>query len=241
MNFADSFNDFYNSLSSDSLFFFWIIIFLLIFLLFLSIVLIVKNRKLLKLIRENRTNISDEVNNNLVLDKEEIAASEKPKVLEKENDIKVNEIKEDKKEKEEVQENSNIEKAYKKNVLREMSTRTQTSPIHIERKEDKETFSNYIDNSDTVLSDDNISPLKDIEDNYEFNENMAFTSDIIKKMEEEIKPSNIELTDYEKKQEEEAIISYDELLKVKDRIYNITEDEETDEFIDELKSFRLDL
>ena len=49
------------------------------------------------------------------------------------------------------------------------------------------------------------------------------------------------LTDYEKKQEEEAIISDDELSKVKDKIYNITEDEETDEFIDELKSFRLDL
>ena len=52
---------------------------------------------------------------------------------------------------------------------------------------------------------------------------------------------NVELTEYEKKQEEEAIISYDELLKVKDKIYNLTEDEETDEFIDELKSFRLDL
>ncbi len=44
-----------------------------------------------------------------------------------------------------------------------------------------------------------------------------------------------------KKQEEEAIISYDELMKVKDKIYNITDDEETDEFIDELKNFRLDL
>ena len=49
------------------------------------------------------------------------------------------------------------------------------------------------------------------------------------------------LTDYERKQEEEAIISYDELLKVKDKIYNITDDEETDEFIDELKNFRIDL
>ena len=63
----------------------------------------------------------------------------------------------------------------------------------------------------------------------------------VEKMEEETKPSNIELTDYEKKQEEEAIISYDELMKVKDKIYNITDDEETDEFIDELKNFRLDL
>ena len=64
---------------------------------------------------------------------------------------------------------------------------------------------------------------------------------ILKKIPKKPKPSNIELTDYEKKQEEEAIISYDELLKVKDKIYNITEDEETDDFIDELKSFRLDL
>ena len=30
-------------------------------------------------------------------------------------------------------------------------------------------------------------------------------------------------------------------VKVKDKIYNITDDEETDEFIDELKNFRLDL
>ena len=49
------------------------------------------------------------------------------------------------------------------------------------------------------------------------------------------------ITEFEKKQEEEAIISYDELLKVKDKIYNITEDEDTDEFIDQLKNFRLDL
>ena len=30
-------------------------------------------------------------------------------------------------------------------------------------------------------------------------------------------------------------------MKVKDKIYNITDEEETDEFIDELKNFRLDL
>ena len=54
-----------------------------------------------------------------------------------------------------------------------------------------------------------------------------------------IKP--IDFTPYEKEEEEKAIISYDELMKVKDKIYNITDDEETDEFIDELKNFRLDL
>ena len=91
------------------------------------------------------------------------------------------------------------------------------------------------------MREEAVSPLEMMEDTFEVNENMKFASEIVERMEEEIKPSNIELTDYEKKQEEEAIISYDELLKVKDKIYNITEDEETDEFIDELKSFRLDL
>ena len=92
-----------------------------------------------------------------------------------------------------------------------------------------------------TYEDPNISPLEEMEDAYEVNDNMKFANEIVEKMEEETKPSNIELTDYEKKQEEEAIISYDELMKVKDKIYNITDDEETDEFIDELKNFRLDL
>ena len=41
---------------------------------------------------------------------------------------------------------------------------------------------------------------------------------------------------------EEAIISYQELLNSnKDRLYNITEEEETVDFINELKSFRSSL
>ena len=46
---------------------------------------------------------------------------------------------------------------------------------------------------------------------------------------------------YEKRQEEEAIISYQELIKAKDRIYKISDDEEIDTFIDELKEFRTNL
>ena len=135
---------------------------------------------------------------------------------------------------------------YTKNVLREK--RVQTSPIHIDRelssreelpKEDYHTNEDILKGID--LHEDALSPLETMEDAYEVNDNMKFASDIVERMEEEIKPSNIELTDYERKQEEEAIISYDELLKVKDKIYNITDDEETDEFIDELKNFRIDL
>ena len=124
-----------------------------------------------------------------------------------------------------------------------------TSPINIVKSEEyikKEDLSNFdfnkYDNGlGMQVESSDVSPLEEMEDYYEVNDNMKFASEIVERMNEEISPSNIELTEFEKKQEEEAIISYDELLKVKDKIYNITDDEETDEFIDELKSFRIDL
>lgn len=86
-----------------------------------------------------------------------------------------------------------------------------------------------------VTQDETKDAIK--EDNY--NE----IEEISKKLEEELKPQTIELTDYEKKQEAEAIISYQELLEAKSK-NNITEDDEdfdTEKFIDELKNFRTDL
>lgn len=78
--------------------------------------------------------------------------------------------------------------------------------------------------------------------------------------------NDINRTEYELKQEEDAIISYEELMKKKDsikivdeeeavisidelmnlknkqeKLYNLTEDEENDQFIKELKNFRKDL
>lgn len=236
----NSFSDFYNNLSSNGLFFFWIIIFLFVFVVFLVIVLLCKNRKLSKFLKEknileNDNNILDTPIN---LDKNEV----KKEFIE---EIEVKEKLEDKKEeiKDEISKEINrksINGLYKKNVLRD--TRRQTSPISIdtnlsnEKYHDNEIDANGIDYNENILS-----PLETMDDIYEVNDSMRFASDIVEQMEEEIKPSNIELTDYEKKQEEEAIISYDELLKIKDRIYNITDDEETDEFIDELKNFRIDL
>lgn len=235
MNLLSSFNDFYGNLSSFGLFFFWIVIFLFVFLIVLSIVLVMKNKKLSKLLEEE--SVSDDVSIDIVEESDK-----------EEEIVKIEDIKEEVKEEIKVEESTKMQDVgpYKKNVLREMSSRMQTSPINIERKENnnityvKESLLDE-DFSGLDLRDDSLSPLETMEDNYEINDNMKFASEIVERMEEEIKPSNIELTDYEKKQEEEAIISYDELLKVKDKIYNITEDEETEEFIDELKSFRLDL
>lgn len=68
-------------------------------------------------------------------------------------------------------------------------------------------------------------------------DNQDYLKEISKKMADELKPQTIELTDYEKDQEENAIISYQELLNVKDKI-NILNDDETVDFIEELKKLR---
>lgn len=261
MNLLSSFNDFYNDLSSDGLFFFWIIVFLFCFLIFLSIVLILKNKKLIKLLNEenNLDNDGIDFDDTPIVQEEAMIEKVEEQIsqVEELNSVEIEEVVKDDASnlnKQEVVEEVKKEKIveengpYKKNVLREINARMQTSPISIS-KEDV-IYNNY-DISEveeenygfdkSYLREESVSPLEMMEDTFEVNDNMKFASEIVERMEEEIKPSNIELTDYEKKQEEEAIISYDELLKVKDKIYNITEDEETDEFIDELKSFRLDL
>ena len=203
----NSFNDFYNNLSSNGLFFFWIVVFLFVFVIFLLVVLLLKNRKLSKYLKEN--NIKEELND---------THEDTPLIL--------SEAKEEPKE-----------------IVKELPKQEIIEPKELEKveevKEVKEEIKDILKCID--LHEDALSPLETMEDAYEVNDNMKFASDIVERMEEEIKPSNIELTDYERKQEEEAIISYDELLKVKDKIYNITDDEETDEFIDELKNFRIDL
>ena len=256
----NSFNNFYNNLSSDSLFFFWIIIFLFIFLVVISIILINKNKKLVKILKEEQEKVEDnkEINNNILKQQQlEVPVETKEVPIEEpvfnKEEEKIPVVKEEiKEEQEEVKEEKTKENnLYQKNVLREISSKQPVSPIHIEKKEEyiaRENLDNFDFNSvnydnglGMTYEDPNISPLEEMEDAYEVNDNMKFASEIVEKMEEETKPSNIELTDYEKKQEEEAIISYDELMKVKDKIYNITDDEETDEFIDELKNFRLDL
>lgn len=245
---------FYNNLTESGIFFFWIVVFLVVFLIILAIILLKKNKKLKELINNNDNSsinvfpITEEVNNNITtIEKQEevIEEKEEPETIE----IKVEEEPVKEVIKEEVKVENTTTGPYQRNVLREMSRKMPTSPIHIEKTDIDEdtsiyTVSNEDDDYDIdemYLREDSVSPLEEMEDSYEINDNMRFANDIVSRMEEEIKPSNIELTDYEKKEEEEAIISYDELQKVKDKIYNITEDEETDEFIDELKNFRLDL
>ena len=96
--------------------------------------------------------------------------------------------------------------------------------------------------------------------------NEQYLEEVSRKLSEAEIPEEIPRTEYEKKQEEDAIISYKELMEKKDsietvdeedavisideliqrkkeedKLYNITENEETDDFINELKKFRSDL
>lgn len=134
-------------------------------------------------------------------------------------------------------------RAYHKNVFREMNSRNQTSPIGI-------VYDNHINEIDEYKES-----LNDKNDNYLENVYSSLSNATV--------PDKIALTDYEKRQEENAVISYSELLKKKDsinfdheedavisysellnkenKLYNIREEEEDKEFLSELKKFRRDL
>lgn len=161
---------------------------------------------------------------------------------------------------------------YQKNILREISS-SQTSPIgiiktennksvdEIKAKELYNSLNNTKNNKETLsISNDNESKLdkKQID-------KQKYIRDVSKKLAEANNRNDIDRTEYEIKQEEEAIISYDELMQKKDEIkiideeeavisidelmqkkqkeklYNLVDEEENDKFIDELKDFRRDL
>ncbi len=174
---------------------------------------------------------------------------------------------------------------YQRNVLREISS-NQTSPIGITRKEynqqreilnreRNETINSIEKIEESLPSETYKNNYREEMDNskkminklYELEQkNNDYLKEVSKKLEETAKKNEIERTAYEIKQEEDAIISYDELMRKKDslkmeddedaiisieelrrqklekeRIYNITKEEENDEFISELKEFRSDL
>lgn len=65
-----------------------------------------------------------------------------------------------------------------------------------------------------------------------------YLKDVSYQMAKELQPQTIELTDYEKDQEEHAVISYQELLALKDGIQVQNDEEDTIRFIDDLKKFK---
>lgn len=142
---------------------------------------------------------------------------------------------------------------YQRNVLRERYS-NQTSPIGIIKREDS--YQRNLNNArelHNVLNEEQPSSRKYLEE-------------VSQKLSEATDLNDIDRTAYEIEQEEEAIISYQELMNKKDQIkiideedavisidelmrrkrqeeklYNITKEEENNTFIDELKQFRHDL
>lgn len=221
-----------NKLNTIDIIIISIITFIFIFLIFLSSTLLKKNKQLRKelasttLFKEEENQeelIVKEKINNII--KEDQLDEEKEKHYEEdtisiEQEEEINEILKD------IPETAESG-PYTKNVLKNLYASGQTSPVNIGK------------NSVDVPKIKVTSYVKQTEKKETTNQ--EFIENISKRMEEELQPQTIELTDYEKRQEEEAIISYQELLKVKDKLYKITDDEEIDTFIDELKEFRTDL
>lgn len=198
-----------------------LVVFILIFLFCLSSSLMKKNKELkdrLDKIENDKSMDNDIIKKEINLDKEDkdiIEVSDEGIVKDDINEI-LKDIP-----------NLNEAKPYTKNVLKSFNVSGQTSPVNIGKSTvdaPKLRVSNNFSNSH-------------LEKNVKYDE----IEEISKRMEEEVKPQTIELTDYEKKQEEEAIISYQELIEAKNKTYNINDDEEIDSFIDELKNFRTDL
>lgn len=150
---------------------------------------------------------------------------------------------------------TSITAPYTRNVLKSLAQSGQTSPVNIGKSAvdvPKVKVTSYvkeepkhevkIEQQKLDFEEKDIKKeLPKLEENSSNMSNQEFIEEISKRLSEEVEPQTIELTDYEKRQEEEAIISYKELLKVKDRLYKITDDEEIDTFIDELKEFRTNL
>ena len=150
---------------------------------------------------------------------------------------------------------NSINVPYTRNVLKSLSQSGQTSPVNIGKSAvdvPKVKVTSYVKEEpkhEVKLEQQKLDfeekeikkEIPKLEENSSNMSNQEFIEEISKRLAEEVEPQTIELTDYEKRQEEEAIISYKELLKVKDRLYKITDDEEIDTFIDELKEFRTNL
>lgn len=208
MNIIKSISNFYQNLSTSELVLIWVVITIFFILLFICINLMVKVKKLRKIIK----NLNEEKKINIV----------------KTSDIDFNNIKLIKESKQDLivnKEQTNLENTgiYQKNMLKEIGTKDQTSPVSIGKGND-------------VISLAETQKLTPI-DISKYNLDETLYQDL----EEEETP--IEFTDFERQGEEDAIISYEELIKnthlaaTREERFN-TEIEDDSEFLKELKSFR---
>ena len=139
-------------------------------------------------------------------------------------------------------------KLYQKNILHDKPR--VTSPVSMTKIEDDFDLKDFIKKNELKVENNskveeqatkllNSITKNDIKiSSNKKGTNVEYLKEISNKMADELKPQTIELTDYEKMQEENAIISYKELLTLKDKLMMLDDEDETVNFIEELKKLR---
>lgn len=219
------FLDFYKSLNTPGMVLFWLIVVLFFFLFFSLIAVLLKNQELRKIIIKLRTE-EKKNKDNIKENKASFNNNVRSLSIKKEDYDKIKE--EDLKENSFLLNNEDIDDGINDEV--------------IEEKED--------------IKDQKLEPIEVIEEvdeevikpKYEKEEikEDSFVEEIKRQVDEEIDDGPIALTDFENSQEEDAIISYEELLRnakmaeTRENRYDIDIDDDND-FLKELKSFRSNL
>ncbi len=184
------------------------------------------------------------------------------------NDTRINDVKTEPEYKEIKKEVVLPNAPYQKNVLREMSL-NQTSPIGIVRNNNQIITENEKaqELANTLKDDESINHtnmIENKENTADIDNKRKYLEEVSTKLSKTKNEEDAFRTAYEKQQEADAIISYKELMQKKDsikivddeeaiisinelmqhkkeKLYNLTEEEENNNFINELKHFRSDL
>lgn len=220
------FLDFYKSLNTPGMVLFWLIVVLFFFLFFSLIAVLLKNQELRKIIIKMRT----EEKKNKVEDKTNFKDNVRSLSIKKEDYEKIKE--EDLKENAVILNNEDIDDGINDEVIEENDDVKEN--IEEQKLEPIEVVGN--------IEEEIVMPKYEKE---EIEEN-SFVEEIKRQVDEEIDDGPIALTDFENSQEEDAIISYEELLRnakmaeTRENRYDIDIDDDND-FLKELKSFRSNL
>jgi len=268
MNPLESFFEFYESMDKATMFLFWLVVIFVFVLIVTVITLIVRNRELKKEIKDLKSQSERFVSKDDSKIKEE-------KIINKENKISFKkDIKKLKKKEDELdtisevdedlietviepKENETLKKvplhedrkyviggAYTKNILKDVGTKNQLSPIALTNKSTKK-------NNDSIYDKQKLKPISLSEEDMYYDSlndgTASFIEEVSKKLEADLEPKTVELTDYEKIEEEESVIRYKDLVKRVDKREKTKKERkeieilDDDDFISELKSFRSNL
>lgn len=223
------FLDFYKSLNTPGMVLFWLIVVLFFFLFFSLIAVLLKNQELRKIIIKLRTEEKKNKENN-VENKASFNNNVRSLSIKKEDYDKIKE--EDLKENSFLLNNGHIDDGINDEVIEEKDD------VKEDIKEQKLEPIEVIEE----VEEEVIKPKYEKE---EIKED-SFVEEIKRQVDEEIDDGPIALTDFENSQEEDAIISYEELLRnakmaeTRENRYDIDIDDDND-FLKELKSFRSNL